>query len=92
MRNAKRTGAAVAAVAGLALAAAGLLAQAQPPAALGFTAAQADAGKTAYAAVCAGCHGANLEGGGPAVSLNNDAFRAKWSGRRMTANPDIGMP
>jgi len=81
MRIAKRTGVAVATVAGLAVLAAGLLAQAQPPAALGFTTAQADTGKTAYTALCSGCHGANLEGGGPAVSLNSDAFRAKWSGR-----------
>jgi alcohol dehydrogenase (cytochrome c) len=77
----KRTGAAVAAVAGLAFASAGLLAHAQTPAALGFTTAQADTGKTAYGALCSGCHGANLEGGGPAVSLNSDAFRTKWGGR-----------
>jgi alcohol dehydrogenase (cytochrome c) len=54
-------------------------AQAQP-AGLTFTPAQADAGKTSYTALCAGCHGGNLEGGGEAPSLNNDAFRTRWGG------------
>jgi mono/diheme cytochrome c family protein len=44
---------------------------ASPPAAI-FTAAQAAAGGKAYAASCAACHGANLEGGaGPALSGQN---------------------
>jgi alcohol dehydrogenase (cytochrome c) len=45
-----------------------------------FTAVQADAGKTTYAAQCAGCHGSNLEGGGEAPSLSDDRFRMKWGG------------
>ncbi len=45
-----------------------------------FAAAQADAGKTAYTTLCAGCHGGNLEGGGEAPSLNDDRFRTRWGG------------
>lgn len=46
-----------------------------------FTAAQAAAGKTAYEGICSGCHGANLEGAGPAVALKGAAFMAKYGGQ-----------
>ena len=46
-----------------------------------FAAAQADAGKTSYNALCAGCHGGNLEGGGAATSLNDNSFRNRWGSR-----------
>jgi alcohol dehydrogenase (cytochrome c) len=56
-------------------------AQAQTqPAGPTFAAAQAETGKTAYTALCAGCHGSNLEGGGEAPSLSDDRFRTRWGG------------
>ncbi len=85
MITAKRTLTATAAMLAMGLTVALVIrpeAQAQgQPAGLTFTAAQADAGRTAYMAVCSGCHGANLEGAGPAAALSNDAFRTKWGGR-----------
>src|SRR5262245_7634968 len=45
-----------------------------------FTAAQATAGKAAYDRSCAGCHGAALEGAGPAVTLKGVAFMTKFGG------------
>jgi len=43
-----------------------------------FTASQADGGRTLYAAHCAGCHGANLEGG-EGKALAGDPFWMDWS-------------
>ena len=45
-----------------------------------FTAAQATAGKAAYDKSCAGCHGVNLEGAGPAVTLKGTAFLGRYGG------------
>jgi alcohol dehydrogenase (cytochrome c) len=58
-----------------------LVAGQQPPpagAAGPFTAAQADAGRTAYMQNCASCHGQNLAGPPP---LAGQAFMANWGGR-----------
>ena len=57
-----------------------LVAGQQPPAAAPgpFTAAQADAGRTAYMQNCASCHGQNLAGPPP---LAGQAFMASWGGR-----------
>jgi alcohol dehydrogenase (cytochrome c) len=52
----------------------------QAPAAGPFTAEQAAAGRTAYEADCAGCHGANLSDGG-APPLGGSAFAGSWSTR-----------
>ena len=53
--------------------------QQAPAAAAGpFTAAQADAGRTAYMQNCASCHGQNLAGPPP---LAGQAFMASWGGR-----------
>jgi len=49
----------------------------QPP---GF-AEQVEAGRTAYAASCAGCHGADLSGGQFAGTLTGPVFQANWGGR-----------
>ena len=46
-----------------------------------FTAAQAAAGRTAYAASCAGCHGANLAGSGEQPPLAGAGFMASWGKR-----------
>jgi alcohol dehydrogenase (cytochrome c) len=46
-----------------------------------FTDAQAKAGRTAYAASCAGCHQANLSGSGEQPPLAGPGFMASW-GRR----------
>ena len=46
-----------------------------------FTPAQATAGRTAYAASCAGCHQANLSGSGEQPPLAGPGFMAAW-GRR----------
>lgn len=48
-----------------------------PPA---FTAAQAEAGRTAYAQHCAACHGDTLQGGQFGPTLKGRAFQAKWGG------------
>ena len=48
-----------------------------------FTAAQAEAGRAAYAANCAGCHQANLAGSGEQPALAGAPFMAAW-GRRST--------
>lgn len=45
-----------------------------------FTGAQAEAGRAAYAATCAICHGADLSGG-VAPPLSGEAFLARWRGR-----------
>jgi len=44
-------------------------------------AAQAEAGRTAYAASCAGCHGADLSGGQFAGTLTGPVFQANWGGK-----------
>jgi alcohol dehydrogenase (cytochrome c) len=53
-----------------------LVGQAQPAAP--FTLEQANAGRTAYEATCAGCHGANLAGPPP---LAGAQFRTGWGSR-----------
>ena len=49
-----------------------------PPAAIGFTAEQAQRGQAAYAEHCASCHGANLDDGAFAPPLSGTDFRQKW--------------
>src|ERR1700677_4258626 len=46
-----------------------------------FTAAQASAGRSAYAANCAGCHEANLAGSGDQPPLAGPSFMASWGSR-----------
>jgi len=46
-----------------------------------FTAAQADAGRAAYAANCMSCHQANLRGEGDALPLAGKTFIAAWKNR-----------
>jgi alcohol dehydrogenase (cytochrome c) len=46
-----------------------------------FTAAQADAGRAAYAANCMSCHQANLGGEGDALPLAGKTFIAAWKNR-----------
>jgi len=60
------------------LAGAALLTAGQAPGAGPFTADQAAAGRNAYDATCAGCHGANLSGTPPLAGSN---FRIGWSSR-----------
>lgn len=68
-----------------ALAAAGAFAAAPPFAAAQGTAvitrAQVAAGQAAYAQSCAGCHRANLAGGGDAPALGGPGFIASWGNR-----------
>lgn len=47
----------------------------------GYTPAQADRGKAAYAASCATCHSPDLKGGNESPSLVGDAFLTKWKNR-----------
>ena len=47
----------------------------------GFTAAQATAGHSVYAASCAGCHRANLVGGGDAPALGGKGGDPAGAGR-----------
>jgi quinoprotein glucose dehydrogenase len=54
---------------------------AQPPAVPSFTAAQAEAGRSAYARHCANCHGTAMEGGVAGPALQGAAFRQKWGNR-----------
>jgi len=49
-----------------------------PPAAIGFTAEQAQRGQAAYAEHCASCHGANLDDGAFAPPLSGTDFRQTW--------------
>ncbi len=63
-----------------------LLTAQQPPAAIPtpagpYTAAQADAGRAAYEASCAGCHGADLGGRNDASQLAGSLFMGSWGGR-----------
>src|ERR1700683_2922526 len=53
----------------------------QAPAAGPFTAAQADAGRTAYQASCASCHNADLSGSGNAAPLAGAVFMGGWGNR-----------
>jgi alcohol dehydrogenase (cytochrome c) len=55
-----------------------LMSAQQPPAPASFTAAQATAGRTAYDANCAACHGADLRG---VPALAGPAFIGGWSTR-----------
>src|SRR5690348_159313 len=48
-----------------------------------FTQAQADAGHAVYSASCAGCHRANLAGGGDAPALGGAGFMSSF-GKRST--------
>ena len=69
-------------IAGITILLAGILTGQQPTAATGpFTAAQADAGRTAYQANCAGCHGADLGGRNDASQLAGSLFMGSWGGR-----------
>ncbi len=71
-KSALLLGAAIAAVAGAALAQ-----QAPGP----FTAAQVAAGRAEYAENCASCHQADLSGGTDALPLAGKGFMAGWNGR-----------
>src|SRR5580704_18603433 len=46
-----------------------------------FTAAQADAGRAAYATNCASCHNADLSGSGNAAPLAGSVFMGGWNTR-----------
>ncbi len=46
-----------------------------------YTAAQAQAGQTAYAQQCAGCHGQDFSGSADAPALRGGDFRTKWGPR-----------
>jgi mono/diheme cytochrome c family protein len=48
-----------------------------------YTAAQAAAGKTAFDADCAVCHGNTLRNGTMGPPLAGEAFRAVWAGRSV---------
>lgn len=48
-----------------------------------FTAAQVEAGRTAYAQYCAACHGDTLQGGQFGPTLKGRAFQAKWGGATL---------
>jgi len=51
------------------------------PAVPTFTAAQAEAGRQAYARQCALCHGESLQGGAAGPALAGNAFMQKWANR-----------
>src|SRR5580698_4160590 len=54
----------------------------QQPAATGpYTQAQAEAGRTAFQANCAGCHGADLGGRNDASQLAGSLFMGSWGAR-----------
>jgi PQQ-dependent dehydrogenase (methanol/ethanol family) len=55
----------------------------QPAAAAVYTAAQAQAGQTAYTQNCAGCHGADFRGSGDAPAVAGPDFTAKWGPRAV---------
>ncbi|MCS7024948.1 MAG: PQQ-dependent sugar dehydrogenase [Bryobacteraceae bacterium] len=52
---------------------------------LRFSAQQAQAGKTAYNASCAVCHGSTMTNGTFGTPLAGEYFRKKWSGRNVHA-------
>ncbi|MDI7275422.1 MAG: cytochrome c [Anaerolineae bacterium] len=64
--------------------------------ALAYTSAQAEAGQQVFTTICAGCHGAALEGGvGPA--LLGPAFRTVWANAAallsyVSQNMPLGAP
>jgi len=72
-------------IAGAALVTGVLTAQQSATAVAPFTAAQAEAGRTAYQANCAGCHGADLGGRNDASALQGGLFMGSW-GNRTTAD------
>ena len=49
-----------------------------------YTAAQAQAGQSAYEQQCAGCHGTDFRGSGDAPAVVGPDFRAKWGPERPT--------
>jgi S-disulfanyl-L-cysteine oxidoreductase SoxD len=56
----------------------------QPPASVWdgvYAPAQADRGKSLYAAQCASCHGAVLDGSGQAPPLTGADFKSNWNGQ-----------
>jgi alcohol dehydrogenase (cytochrome c) len=58
--------------------------QETPPGAAGvYSAAQAQAGQTAYTQNCAGCHGADFRGSGDAPAVAGPDFTAKWGPRAV---------
>lgn len=57
--------------------------QAQPVASSVYTAVQAQAGQTAYAQQCAGCHSADFRGSGDASAVAGPDFIAKWGPRAV---------
>lgn len=57
--------------------------QPQPVAAGSYTAAQAQAGQSAYARQCAGCHSADFRGSGDAPAVAGEDFIAKWGPRAV---------
>jgi len=59
----------------------GLLTGQQPTATGPYTAAQAGAGRAAYQANCAGCHGDDLGGRNDASQLAGSLFMGSWGGR-----------
>lgn len=61
------------------------VAQQQQQGARVFTAQQASAGRSVYAAQCAGCHRDNLSGGGDAPPVGGKGFLGAW-GNRSTAD------
>jgi len=57
---------------------------AQPPASVWsgvYTPEQAERGKAAYQKECASCHGAALDGSGPAPPLAGAEFKSNWDGQ-----------
>lgn len=46
-----------------------------------YAPAQADRGKSLYAAQCASCHGAALDGSGQAPPLTGADFKSNWNGQ-----------
>lgn len=46
-----------------------------------YAAAQADRGQALYAAQCASCHGAALDGSGQAPPLTGADFKSNWNGQ-----------
>ena len=72
---------AIAALAGVGIV---VLSAQQPPSLPGYTAAQAQAGRTAYATSCAGCHRADLLGANEAPPLTGGNFRNTWGDRPVS--------
>jgi alcohol dehydrogenase (cytochrome c) len=57
--------------------------------ALSFTQAQAEAGRAAYDATCAVCHGPNLDDGPLGAPLKGDAFMRKYGGQSVRTLFDV---